>query len=147
MTNVHPFDDIERRLSRLENMMGSAGEMMVQTSSQTRQNTAELEAARELLLQTAALTQQNTSDFEDIRELLVQSSSLTQQNSSAIDTIRAVLAEAAAVSQQTIRIVEANRQDIQALTRRVDSLAAASERHDRILDFLLRREAGDLDPE
>ena len=33
------------------------------------------------------------------------------------------------------------------MSQRVNSLAAASERHDRILDYLLKREVGDIEPE
>ncbi|NEQ45693.1 MAG: hypothetical protein F6K00_19975 [Leptolyngbya sp. SIOISBB] len=41
--------------------------------------------------------------------------------------------------------IRRNAVDIRAMTQRVDSLAAAGERQERILDYLLRREAGELD--
>ena len=43
--------------------------------------------------------------------------------------------------------IRRNAADIQTMSQRVDSLAAASERHDRILDYLLKREVGDIEPE
>jgi len=112
MTNGRPNDDIESRLSRLENLMSSAGELLVQTSS---------------------LAQRNALDFDAIRATLDRASAVTERN--ALD-IEALTEE-----------IRRNAADIRAMTRRVDSLAAASERHDRILDYLLRREAGDIDPE
>ena len=52
-------------------------------------------------------------------ETIQQASALAQRNAMAIDAL-------------TVRI--------EALTDRVDSLAASGERHDRILDYLIRRE-------
>ncbi|MDB9527935.1 hypothetical protein PN498_18220 [Oscillatoria sp. CS-180] len=46
---------------------------------------------------------------------------------------------------QAANLAQANARDIAALTQRVDSLTAAVEQHDRVLDYLLRREAGDID--
>lgn len=43
------------------------------------------------------------------------------------------------------RLAQRNSSDLDRLTMRVNSLAAASERTERILDYLLRREAGDID--
>ena len=61
-----------------------------------------------------------------------------------------VLASAGELLRQASNVAQRNAVDIQALTQgmdalqqRVDSLAAASERHDRILDYLLRRETGE----
>lgn len=84
MTNAQSNDDIERRLSRLESLMNSAGELLIRAANVAERNALDIEA----------LTQ-------DIRR---------------------------------------NAADIRALT-------AASERHDRILDYLLRREAGDIGPD
>lgn len=51
-------------------------------------------------------------------------------------------------------VAERNALDIESLTQQIRrnatdirALTAASERHDRILDYLLRREAKDIDPE
>lgn len=84
MTNGQPNDDIESRLSRLENLMSSAGELLVRAANVAERNALDIE-------------------------------SLTQQ-------------------------IRRNATDIRALT-------AAGERHDRILEYLLRREAGDIYPE
>ena len=54
-----------------------------------------------------------------------------------------VLASAGELLLQASNVAQRNAVDIQALTQRIDSLAAASERHDRILDYLLRRETGE----
>ncbi|MGD1943150.1 MAG: hypothetical protein ACFB0G_17785 [Leptolyngbyaceae cyanobacterium] len=54
-----------------------------------------------------------------------------------------VLSSAGELLLQASNVAQRNAVDIQALTQRVDSLAAASERHDRILDYLLRRETGE----
>lgn len=54
-----------------------------------------------------------------------------------------VLASAGELLLQASNVAQRNAVDIQALTQRVDSLTAASERHDRILDYLLRRETGE----
>ena len=66
-------------------------------------------------------------------ELLIRASSVAERNALDIEALT-----------QDIR---RNAADIRAMSQRVDSLAAAGERHDRILDYLLRREAGDIDPE
>ena len=54
-----------------------------------------------------------------------------------------VLASAGELLLQASNVAQRNAVDIQALTQRDDSLTAASERHDRILDYLLRRETGE----
>ncbi len=84
MTNAQSNDDIERRLNRVESLLNSAGELLIQASRIAERNALDIEA----------------------------------------------------IAQETRR----NAVDIRALT-------AASERHDRILDYLLRREAGELDAE
>ena len=50
-----------------------------------------------------------------------------------------VLASAGELLLQASNVAQRNAVDIQ----RIDSLAAASEQHDRILDYLLRRETGE----
>jgi len=119
MTNGQPNEDIESRLSRLENLMSSAGNFLVETNTLARSNAAELEATRAVLRAAG--------------DTLIRASAVTERN--ALD-IEALTEE-----------IRRNAADIRAMSRRVDSLAAASERHDRILDYLLRREAGDIDPE
>ncbi|RZM82043.1 hypothetical protein [Leptolyngbya iicbica] len=93
-----------------------------------------------LLMNTAALANRNATDFDRML--------------AAFDTIRETLSNVAAVTQRNALDIDAltqdirrNAADIRAMSQRVDSLAAAGERHDRILDYLLRREAGDIDPE
>lgn len=81
------FNGLESRMDRLEEVLSSAGEF---------------------LLQASALAQQNTVAIDRLTERI-------DRNAAAIDR----------------------------LTERVDSLTAASERHDRILDYLLSREAND----
>ncbi len=81
------FNGLESRMDRLEEVLSSAGEF---------------------LLQASALAQQNTVAIDRLTERI-------DRNAAAIDK----------------------------LTERVDSLTAASERHDRILDYLLSREAND----
>ena len=54
-----------------------------------------------------------------------------------------VLTSARELLRQASNVAQRNAVDIQALTQRIDSLAAASEQHDRILDYLLRRETGE----
>ncbi|MGD1859561.1 MAG: hypothetical protein ACFB0E_06270 [Leptolyngbyaceae cyanobacterium] len=112
MTNAQPIEDIERRLSRLERLMSSNGE---------------------LLLQTASLARRNAADFDRILALF--------------GTAQETLNRVAAVTERNALDIEALKQEGRALDKRIDSLTAASERHDRILDYLLRREAGDIDTE
>ena len=57
--------------------------------------------------------------------------------------LRLAISNAGELLLQASNVAQRNAVDIQALTQRVDSLAAASERHDRILDYLLRRETGE----
>ena len=91
MTNAQSNDDIERRLSRLESLMNSAGELLIRAANVAERNALDIES----------LTQDIRRNAVDIRR-------------NAID---------------------------------IQALAAASERHDRILDYLLRREAGEFDSE
>lgn len=105
MTNAQPNDDIDSRLSRLERLMDSNGNLLIETSSLARRNAADFDRTLEILNRAVAVTERNARNIE----------ALTQEN--------------------------------RAVSQRVASLAAASERHDRILDYLLRREAGDIDPE
>lgn len=95
------FNGLESRMDRLEEVLSSAGEF---------------------LLQASALAQQNTVAIDRLTERI-------DQNVVAIDRL-------------TERI-DRNAAAIDRLTERVDSLTAASERHDRILDYLLSREAND----
>ncbi|MGD1859846.1 MAG: hypothetical protein ACFB0E_07735 [Leptolyngbyaceae cyanobacterium] len=71
--------------------------------------------------------------FDTVRETLVNVVTVTQRNALNIDALT-----------QDIR---RNAADIRAMSQRVNSLAAANERNDRILDYLLRREAEDFDSE
>ena len=103
MTNAQPNDDIENRLSRLERLIASNSNLLVETSSVARRNAADFDRMLEILNRVVAVTQRNAQNIE----------ALTQEN--------------------------------RAISQRVASLAAASERHDRILDYLLRREAGDIE--
>ena len=112
MTNAQPSNDIERRLSRLENLMSSSGKLFIQTASLARRNAADFDRMLETLNRVVVVTERNTSNIE----------ALTQD-------------------------IRQNAADIQSMSQRVDSLAAASERHDRILDYLLKREVGDIEPE
>ena len=57
--------------------------------------------------------------------------------------LRLAISNAGELLLQASNVAQRNAVDTQALTQRVDSLAAASERHDRILDYLLRRETGE----
>jgi uncharacterized protein YpuA (DUF1002 family) len=105
MTNAQPNDDIESRLSRLERLMASNGNLLVETSSLARRNAADFDRMLEVLNRVVAVTERNALDIE----------ALTQD-------------------------IRRNASDIRALS-------AANEQHDRILDYLLRREAGDIDSE
>lgn len=60
-----------------------------------------------------------------------------------MDRVEATLASAGELLLKATALSQRNAEDIQALTQRVNSLAAASEQHDRILDYLLKKEAGD----
>jgi hypothetical protein len=119
MTSVPPSNDVESRLTRLENLMSSAGEMLVQTSTLAQRNAIDFESVREA--------------FESAREVLIRASAVAERNALDIEALT--------------EDIRRNAADIRAMSRRVDSLAAASERHDRILDYLLRREAGDIETE
>jgi len=79
--------------------------------------------------------------------LLIETASLTRRNAADFDRVLEILNRAVAVTERNARNIEALTQENRAVSQRVASLAAASERHDRILDYLLRREAGDIDPE
>ncbi|NEQ45692.1 MAG: hypothetical protein F6K00_19970 [Leptolyngbya sp. SIOISBB] len=71
-----------------------------------------------------------------------------------LDCVESLLNSAGELLTQASRIAERNALDIEAITQEtrrnavdIRALTAASERHDRILDYLLRREAGELDSE
>jgi hypothetical protein len=109
MTRAQSNEDIESRLTRLEN----------------------------LLMNTATLSNRNATDFD--------------QMLAAFDTVRETSSNAVAVTQRNALNIDAltqdirrNAADIRAMSQRVDTLAAAGERHDHILNYLLRREAGDI---
>jgi predicted transcriptional regulator len=89
------MNGLENRMDRLEEVLSSAGNFLLQASALAQQNTTAIDRLAERI-------DRNFS-------FLLQASDLAQQNTIAIDR----------------------------LTQRVDSLAAASERHDRILDYLL----------
>ena len=93
MTEARP-NGLERRMDRVEEVLSSAGDF---------------------LLQASALAQQNTVAIDQVTQRI-------DQNTVSIDRLAQV---------------------VETLSVRIDSLAAASERHDRILDYLLRREAND----
>lgn len=59
-----------------------------------------------------------------------------------MDRVEEVLSSAGDLLLQASVIAQQNAAAIDRLGQRVDSLTAASEQHDRILDYLLRREAG-----
>jgi len=105
MTNGRSNDDIESRLTRLERLMDSNGNLLVETASLARRNAADFDRMLEILNRVVAVTERNALDIE----------ALTQD-------------------------IRRNASDIRALS-------AASEQHERILDYLLRREAGDINPE
>jgi hypothetical protein len=79
--------------------------------------------------------------------LLIETASLARRNAADFDRVLEILNRAVAVTERNARNIEALTQENRAVSQRVDSLAAASKRHDRILDYLLRREAGDIDPD
>jgi len=79
--------------------------------------------------------------------LLAETSSLARRNAADFDRMLENLNRVVAVTQRNAQNIEELTQESRAVSQRVASLAAASERHDRILDYLLRREAGDIDPE
>ena len=79
--------------------------------------------------------------------LLAETSSLARRNAADFDRMLEILNRVVAVTQRNAQNIEALTQENRAVSQRVASLAAASERHDRILDYLLRREAGDIDAE
>ncbi|MEM9486839.1 MAG: hypothetical protein AAGA83_24460 [Cyanobacteria bacterium P01_F01_bin.116] len=70
--------------------------------------------------------------------LLIQASDVAQRNAADIEALTRNI-------QRNAIDIQALTQRMDSLTQRVDSLTAASERHDRILDYLLRREAGEID--
>jgi hypothetical protein len=49
MTNAQPNDDIERRLSCLENLMSSHGELLIQPASLARHRAADFNRIQEIL--------------------------------------------------------------------------------------------------
>lgn len=105
MTNAQPNDDIDNRLSRLERLMDSNGNLFVETASLARRNAADFDRMLEVLNRVVAVTERNALD------------------------------------------IEALTQDIRRNAADIRSSSAASEQHERILDYLLRREAGDLNSE
>ena len=72
--------------------------------------------------------------------LLTQASEVAQRNASDIEALTLNV-------RRNAGNIQALTQYMSTLTQRVDSLTAASEGHDRILDYLIRREAGDVDLE
>jgi hypothetical protein len=87
----------------------------------------------ELLAHTASLANRNATDFDRML--------------AAFDSVRDALRSVVTVTERNAVDIETLTQEMRIMSQRVDSLAAASERHDRILDYLLRREAGDIETE
>jgi uncharacterized coiled-coil protein SlyX len=93
------LNGLESRMNRVEEVLSSAGDLLLQASN---------------------VAQQNAVRMDRLEGLLVETFEVTQRNSQAIDRLG---------------------EKIDRLTDRVDSLAASGERHDRILDYLIRRDA------
>ena len=79
--------------------------------------------------------------------VLTQASEVAQRNASNIKALTQDVRRNAGDIQALTQYMSTLTIQMSTLTQRVDSLTAASERHDRILDYLLRREAGDIDVE
>lgn len=121
MTSAQPGDNLEQRMDRVEEMMVSAGRFLMNASEVAQRNAADIESLNQGLNHlSSTFGSQMSTLASQMSTLASHMSSLTQR----MDTLT---------------------QRIDALTSRVDSLAANGERQDRILDYLLRREAGDVD--
>ncbi|MEM9118205.1 MAG: hypothetical protein AAGD09_10025 [Cyanobacteria bacterium P01_F01_bin.56] len=110
MTSAQPADNHDQRISRLEALMVSFGDLTTEISKLAQRNSSDIERLED-----------NMGRLENNMGRLENNMGRLENNMNALV------------------------QQMSALTRRVDSLAAAGERQDRILDYLLRREAGDID--
>ncbi|MEM8505363.1 MAG: hypothetical protein AAF716_19695 [Cyanobacteria bacterium P01_D01_bin.1] len=85
-----------------------------------------------------AMTEDRINSLENrmdrVEAALVSASDFVTQGSAIIQNVLLV-------TERTAALTERNAEAITRLTQRVDSLAAASERHDRILDYLLSQSA------
>ena len=108
MTNDRP-SDIESRMNRVEVALVSTGEFLQQASALVQENAGRIDRV-EGAMNRVEVALARTGEF------LQQASALVQENAGRMDRVEVA---------------------IDRLTDRIDSLTAASERHDRILDYLL----------
>lgn len=112
MTNGRPNDDIESRLTYVENMLSSA---------------------RELLGLPASLVSNKPIDFEALTEALEKASE--------------ELSKTTGVPQTKFSNLDKLAQEIERISTNMQAFLASREHQDPVLDYLLRHEAGDIDPE
>lgn len=108
MTNGRPADT-ESRLSRLEEVFISAGEYLTHTSRLAQENAAAIDRTNANIDRTNANIDRTNANID--------------RNTANINLL----------GQRIDRLTET----VDRVVNRIDSLAAASERHDRILDYLI----------
>lgn len=112
MTNGRPNDDIESRLTYVEDMLSSA---------------------RELLGLPASPDSDKPIDFEAL--------------TAALDNASEGLSKATGVPRRKFSNLDELAQEIERISANIRIFLASRGHHDPVLDYLLRREAGDIDPE
>ena len=135
---------IDARLSRLENLMVTAGDMMLQTSNVSRSNTehitqleSTMAAAGDMLLQTSELSRRNTeqisqveSNLATIENIVQRTSELSLRNGEQILRLERTMADLALRS-------ASDRAEFEEWRR---TTRAALEKIDRVLDYLMQRD-------
>ena len=135
---------IDARLSRLENLMVTAGDMMLQTSNVSRSNTehitqleSTMAAAGDMLLQTSELSRRNAEQVSQLEDILQRTSELSLRNAEQIDRNgEQILRLERTMADLTLRSAS-DRVEFEEWRR---TTQAALEKIDRVLDYLMQRD-------
>ena len=147
------------RMEQIEAALLNAGNLIVQTSELTQRNARQIDRNDERIEQQAVRLDQLLSIQSDILNNLAQTSEITRRNARQLEqTSEITQRNARRIEQTSENLDRASEMTIEfradmrrltekidALTTRVDSLAAASERHDASLDYLIKRDRRDED--
>ncbi|NET39400.1 MAG: hypothetical protein F6K19_46780 [Cyanothece sp. SIO1E1] len=100
-----------------------------------------LERIETLVEANAQQIARNSQQISQNSQQIAENSQLSTRNSQLITESNQTILQLADYQASMFRGLAEITQAIRQLTKRVDSLAASSERHDRILDYLLRRDS------
>ncbi|NET39444.1 MAG: hypothetical protein F6K19_47015 [Cyanothece sp. SIO1E1] len=100
-----------------------------------------LERIETLVEANAQQIARNSQQISQNSQLIAESSQLSTRNSQLMTAGNRMILQLADYQASMFRGLSEITQAIRRLTERVDNLAASSERHDRILDYLLQRDS------